>query len=388
MGSAPRIRPRNADELRALIQQANAEGTRLCALGGGSKRPMVASADPVLDLGGLSGITLDQPEELVMSLRAGTPLDYVEMRLAERRQMLAFEPPNYAKRLGTQPARSTIGGVIASGIAGPRRLSAGNVRDHLLGFEAVSGRGEAFRAGGRVIKNVTGYDLAKLMAGSWGTLAVLTDVTVRVLPRPEFEATVLVEGPPLAEALAGLRAALGTALEVSCAAHLPNGRSALRLEGFRASVIERVRALCARFEAAGAIGVIEAEASAALWQAVRDLDGFALDAALLWRVSLPASAAAAFVSAVRARADCEVLIDWGGALVWVGQADARDARAVRELAARHDGHAWLLQASDELRASLVTAPRQLAAIEALSARVKQAFDPNRVLGEGPYARSS
>lgn len=387
MSLTPRLRPRNADEVVHSIAQAAAERASLCVVGGGTKRSLLAPASAVLDLTALNGITHYQPEELVLSLRAGTPLDYVESVLAERRQMLAFEPPDYARVLGTQPARTTIGGVLGCGFAGSRRLSAGNVRDHLLGFEAVSGRGERFRAGGRVIKNVTGYDLAKLMVGSWGTLAVLTEVTLRVLPQPEFETTLLVEREHLGEALADLRAVLASPLEVSCAAQLPDGRSALRLEGFHASVTERLRGLRKHFDGKGRMLAIEQTESAALWKALRDLAPFAQDARLLWRVSLPSKAAADFVEAAAQRETCSALIDWGGALIWLAldAASASSGASIREHAARLGGHAWLFRAPEALRGQLDTAHPQPAALAALSRRVKQGFDPQNVLGCGPFA---
>lgn len=385
MSLTPRLRPRNADEVVAAIAQASAERATLGVAGGGTKRALVAPGSAVLDLSALNGITNYQPEELVLSLRAGTPLDYVESMLAERRQMLAFDPPDYARVLGTQPARTTIGGILGCGFAGSRRLSAGNVRDHLLGFEAVSGRCERFRAGGRVIKNVTGYDLAKLMVGSWGTLAVLTEVSLRVLPQPEFETTLLVERRHLGEALADVRAVLATSLEVSCASHLPDGRSALRLEGFHASVTERLRGLRQHFDGKGRMLAVEQAESAALWKAIRDLEPFAQDARLLWRVSLPPSAAAGFVAVISQREACSALIDWGGALVWLAVESMANAAFLREQAARLGGHAWLFRAPDGARAQLGSAPPQAAALAALSGRVKQGFDPDNVLGAGPFA---
>lgn len=382
--SATRIRPRNADELVAVLQQAGERASPLCVTGGGSKRALLASDATVLDVSGLSGVTSYQPEELVLTLRCGTPLDYVYNVLAERGQMLAFDPPDYAKVLGTQPARSTIGGVLGAGFAGSRRLSAGNVRDHLLGFEAVSGAGERFRAGGRVIKNVTGYDLAKLMVGSWGTLAVLTEVSLRVLPRPEFEATLMVERADLHAALADLRAVLATPLEVSCAAHLPDGRSVLRLEGFHASVTERLGGLRQHFDGKGRMRAVEQAESAALWRAVADLEPFAYDARMLWRVSLPSSAAAGFIDAVARREACEALVDWGGALVWLATGSDAHAGYIREQASRAGGHAWLFRAADALRTQLGSAPPQPDGIAALSRRVKHGFDPYNVLGDGPF----
>lgn len=303
--------------------------------------------------------------------------------------MLAFDPPDHAALLGARPARTSIGGILGTGFAGSRRLSAGNVRDHVLGFDAVSGRGEVFRAGGRVIKNVTGYDLAKLMVGSWGTLAVVTDLTLRVLPRPPYEATLLLAQPDAALALAALRDALALPLEISCAACLPDGRGAIRLEGFRGSVEERLRQVIALFESRATVRAIQQDESAELWRGIRDVDVFAApDARVLWRLSLPATAAAATVAAVAKSAGCSALYDWGGALVWLAMEGDAAATLVRNEASKAGGHAWMVRAPASVRERVATAPPQPDGIAALSRRIKLGFDPQGRLDHGPYPVSA
>lgn len=381
------LRPVNAQEAADVVRQAGASKSRLRIVGGGTRRPLMCEADPglhELHSSALTGVTRYEPEELVLSLRAGTPLDFVEGLLAERGQMLAFDPPHHVHLHGTLPARTTIGGVLGSGWAGSRRLSAGNVRDHLLGFEGVSGRGEVFRAGGRVIKNVTGYDLSKLMVGSWGTLALFTEVTLRVLPRPQHEATLLVDPAETATALATLRRALALPLEVSCAACLPDGRAALRLEGFRASVDERLRQLASALDVEGAARAIVGEESTGLWNAVRDVHPFLGDAPVLWRLSLPSTAAGPTVAAILGGQVGAALFDWGGALVWLAMSAEADADRVRTHVEDAAGHAWLVRAPSTLRERLPVAPPQPAPIAGLSRRVKQGFDPLDVLGDGPF----
>jgi glycolate oxidase FAD binding subunit len=387
MTSSAALRPVNAQEAADAVRAAVAAKASLRIVGGGTRRPLMCVSDNdtrELHSGALNGVTRYEPEELVLSVRAGTPLDFVEDLLAERGQMLAFDPPRHVHLHGTLPARTTIGGVLGSGWAGPRRLSAGNVRDHLLGFEAVSGRGEVFRAGGRVIKNVTGYDLSKLMVGSWGTLALLTEVTLRVLPRPQHEATLLVDPLEVPAALALLRRAMALPLEVTCAACLPDGRAALRLEGFRASVDERLRQLAPALGVPRAARAILADESAALWNAVRDVQPFAAEAPVLWRLSLPSSAAAQTVASLVGSQVGAALFDWAGALVWLAMSGEADADGVRAKVDDAGGHAWLVRAPESLRARLQTAPPQPASIAALSRRVKQGFDPSDVLGDGPF----
>ena len=205
---------------------------------------------PLVSLDGLAGISLYEPDELVMSAAAGTPLALIESELAERGQELAFEPADYGALLGGGAGRQSIGGVFACNLAGPRRLKSGAARDHLLGLHCVTGHAQEIKTGGRVVKNVTGYDLCKLLTGSYGTLAALTQVTFKVMPRAEASLTLLATGPGEPALLALLRAATGTPCEISGAAYLPplaagrsrvdmvrsaaRGVAAIRLEGFGA----------------------------------------------------------------------------------------------------------------------------------------------------------
>src|SRR5262245_46461095 len=221
---ADTLKPHAARDVEEAVQWAQSRGAALELVGGGSKRVIgrPAQTDLTLDLSGLSGVILYEPEELVLSAQAGTPLDEIEVLLAAKGQHLAFEPIDYGPLLGGAPSRGTIGGVLAANLCGPRRIAAGAARDHFLGFEAVSGRGETFKSGGRVVKNVTGYDVSKLIAGSWGTLAALTTVTIKTLPRPQTQATVAVSGLDDATAVRAMGAAMATSCDVSGAAHLPD----------------------------------------------------------------------------------------------------------------------------------------------------------------------
>src|ERR1700741_4271204 len=217
------LRPRDPKQVEEAISWALAQAKTLELIGRGSKRGIGRAAqwDATLDLSALSGVTLYEPEELVLSVKAGTPLHEIEALVAEKRQELAFEPMDYGPLLGGEAGAATIGGVIASNLSGPRRIKSGAARDHFLGFSAVSGRGETFKSGGRVVKNVTGYDLCKLMAGSWGTLAAIAEGPIKTLPAPEPEATVLALGLDDARASAAMAAAMGSSCDVSAAAHLP-----------------------------------------------------------------------------------------------------------------------------------------------------------------------
>lgn len=345
------IRPSTVEELARIIGEAAAGGGKLELRGHGSRAGVgVARQAEAVDLTAFSGIVDYDPAELVLTAGAGTALAEIEAATAERGQMLAFEP-----------AGGTIGGVVASGASGSRRLSRGAARDHLLGFRAVSGRGEAFVGGGKVVKNVTGYDLCKLMAGSWGRLAALTEVTLKVLPRPELALSMAIEGLEPRAAVALMARAMGSQADVAAAAHA-DGLTVVRLEGFGPSVEARAAMLSGM-----GFGVFEAEA---FWRQLREP---LPDAPTLWRVSVPPSRAPDVVEAL----DGAWLMDWAGGLIW--SACERPA-VVRETASIAGGHATLLRGSPGIPA-FHPPPSGVAALEA---RVRRAFDPAGVFETGRF----
>lgn len=351
----------------------------------------------VLDCSRLSGITLYEPEELVLSARAGTPVAEIERVLAENGQEFTFEPMDYGPLLGGDPGRGTIGGLLSANLAGPRRLKAGAARDHILGVHAVSGRGEAFKSGGRVVKNVTGYDLSKVMAGAWGTLAVLTDVTFKVLPKSQTETTLALRGLTEEQAVAAMAAAMGSSAEVSAAAHLPetvtgkvlggalSGRAStlLRVEGFGPSVVYRAEMLMRLFSMLAIDAIGEAE-SRRLWRQVRDVSPFADGTSKpVWRVSMAPSDGHRMVMALRMQAAADAFYDWQGGLIWLRMEDDCEADTLRALVRRHGGgHATLVRASLSERAAVPVFEPQPAALAALSARLKTEFDPKAILNPG------
>src|SRR5436853_7675516 len=270
--------PSDLSELHEAVAEALAAEEPLEIVGGGSKRALgrPVQAAHTLDLSRLSGIRDYAPSELVLTAGAATPLAEIERALAEHGQMLAFEPPGWGGLLGVEDAAPTLGGVLACNLSGPRRIKAGAARDHFLGFHAVSGRGEIFKAGGKVVKNVTGYDLPKLMAGSYGTLAALEEVTVKVLPRPETVATLLFTGVGPAASVRLMAAALGSPHEVTGAAYLPPATAlpvgassvALRIEGPAPSVAFRRDALIREHAGGGAAHTLDDAASITFWRPI------------------------------------------------------------------------------------------------------------------------
>jgi glycolate oxidase FAD binding subunit len=397
------LKPENASQLAEAVAWAVSEAAPLEVVGRGSKRAFgrPVQAAHTLALDGLSGITLYEPDELVLRANAGTPLSEIEAALAESGQHLAFEPANLAPLLGSDQA-ATIGGVIACNLAGPRRIHGGAARDHLLGFKAVSGRGEAFKSGGRVVKNVTGYDLSKLMAGSFGTLAVLSEVTVKVLPRPEKTRTILLLGLPLEKAVETLASALGSPHEISGAAFLPAplaaragvdrvaglgvSVTALRIEGPGPSVGFRAAALKAELGARIGTAELHTENSAKLWRWVADVGPFVADqTTIVWRISVPPSAGPAVVRAL-GLAEERYFLDWGGGLIWLatppGPEEDAGAARIRAAIVAAGGHATLMRAPEVLRSVVPVFQPQEAALAALSRRVKESFDPAGLLNPG------
>jgi glycolate dehydrogenase FAD-binding subunit len=402
------LAPQTRDQVVEAVAWAVAEGAPLEILGRGSKRGLgrPSQAAHSLDLSGLDGITLYEPEELVLSARSGTSLAAIEAALDEQRQMLAFEPADWGPLLGGPADAASIGGVLACNLSGPRRIKAGAARDHFLGFEAVSGRGEVFKSGGRVVKNVTGYDLCKLLAGSYGTLAAMTDVTVKVLPRPEKTYTVLLFGLDDTRALVAMTRALGSPHEVSGAAHLPaalaagsgvsyvsgagGAVTALRLEGPGPSVLYRCAALRRELADLGPSDELHSRNSLAFWRELRDVAPFVGQAdKAVWRLSVaPGDGPGVAAAIAAAEPAAQAFYDWGGGLVWVALPISGSAGgdggsgAVRAAVAAAGGHATLIRAPQELRAAEAVFQPQDAATAALTARVKDGFDPNRVLNPG------
>ena len=406
------LKVRDAKDVEQVVRAAIASEQPLEIVGHGSKRlvgqPMATNA--LLELSALNAVTAYEPNELIITVQAGAPLADVQSLIDSRNQQFAFEPADLSALLGVSGA-GTIGGMIGAGLAGPRRIKAGGARDHLLGAHAVSGFGDSFKTGGRVVKNVTGYDLCKLLAGSWGTLAVMTEVTLKVMPKPESERTLVLRGLDDPTANRAMTAALGSPFDVSGAAHLPNSAfrpaagdlaslgapgqavSLLRLEGIAASVADRANSLAKSLAPFSAVEILQDAISAAIWASIRDVRPFAAAGALggwpVWRIVCPPASGGALGQALARNTGGDVIYDWGGGLIWAALPPKPDAQAalVRQRVEAAGGHAMLLRASELVRRNVDVFHPQSAGLAALGERVRHSFDPKNILNRGRLMRA-
>lgn len=399
----PHLAVRDAIELKDALAEAVANQTRFDLRGLGSRthlgRPV--EADKVLDISALSGITAYEPDELVLMAKAATPLAEILKTLDDAGQMLAFDPPLGAETI--DQAKGTIGGVLASNLSGPRRMVAGAARDYLLGFKAVSGRGESFQCGSRVMKNVTGYDLSKLMAGSYGTLAVMHDITIKTMPKPEDAASLVYFTDTAAAAQQLIRDAFASPYEPSSAAVVPadllifsrvesmrdageKGVAAIiRIEGFDISVRDRIKGISGHLDAVKPVMRLDGRDSDLLQMEIRERLLLPRQTnRVIWKISCPAAAGGALLDQYMARPNALGYADWGGGLIWLNHPEGHDASAsiIRGMLSKYGGHATLYEASEHIRRLVPVFHPQPAALHGLTRRVKASFDPLGVLNPG------
>jgi glycolate oxidase FAD binding subunit len=397
------LEPSDAKQIAEMVSWVVAEGDTLEIVAGGTKRALgrPMKTDHVLDVSRLAGIVEYEAAELILTAQPGEPLALINAELAKKRQMLAFEPPDWRALLGAE-GEQTLGGVIACNLAGSRRVRAGSARDYILGFSAVNGFGEIWKAGGKVVKNVTGYDMCKLQAGAYGTLSALTEVTLKVMPKPETACTVVLHGLADDVAIPTLANALNSPLEVSGAAHLPasaarrskvsvvaaglGAATAMRLEGPRPSVVYRTTALESLVGRGARLNEAETEA---FWSEVGAVQPFlAQGSRIVWRLCpTPSQAPSVVHSILSALQSAEFYFDWGGGLIWLSldsEEAGPDAGAgiVRPVVKTAGGHATLVVAPEAVRASVPVFEPLSAGLAQLTARVKSGFDPRGVLNPG------
>lgn len=401
--------PRDADDAREIVATACASGERLEILGGARCRyyGRPVRADALLDLSALSGVLLYEPAELVLTARAATPLAEIKKLLGENRQHLAFEPPDLGPLWGGAPGSGTIAGCLLLGLGGSRRSTGGAPRDHFLGLKGINGYAQTFAAGGRVVKNVTGFDLPKLFAGSLGTLGVLTEVTLKVMPAPQQTVTIAFPGLAVAQGLAVLAATASSPAQATGGAYLPQGiaaRSALpavratggsltllRLEGFAPSVewsAQRIVELSKTFSHEPPLR-LESEDSMQVWREISSVSAFVDDPSAdgsttpVWRISCEPARAAAVIAEIEKRSAVDCYLDAFGGLIWAHLAESGDGgeSAIRG-AVRSAGHATLVRASAAVREQVAPFTPLEPGLAGLTRRVKQQFDPGGLFNPG------
>jgi glycolate oxidase FAD binding subunit len=407
------LKVRDIKDVEQVVRAAIASEQPLEIVGHGTRRqigqPIATNA--LLDLSALNAVSAYEPNELIITVQAGAPLADVQSLIDSKNQQFAFEPMDTSVLLGVSGS-GTIGGMIGVGLAGPRRIKAGGARDHLLGAHAVSGFGDSFKTGGKVVKNVTGYDLCKLLTGSWGTLAVMTEVTLKVMPKPESERTLMLRGLDDLAANRAMTAALGSPFDVSGAAHLPNSAfrpangalaelgsqgqamTLVRLEGIAASVADRAGSLSKALASFGTVEILPDASSAAVWRAIRDIEPFAARGSLgawpVWRIVCPPAAGGALGQQLSRDTGGDVIYDWGGGLIWAALPPKPDAQAalVRQRVEAAGGHAMLIRATELVRSNVDVFHPQAGGVASLSERVRHSFDPKTILNRGRLTRGS
>ncbi|MFO7478639.1 MAG: glycolate oxidase subunit GlcE [Methyloceanibacter sp.] len=394
--------PDTVEELAYLVAEAADTRTPLEVMGHGTKREVGRPGQhgAVLSTEKLVGVSLYEPSELTLVAMAGTPVAEIERLLAENDQEFPFEPLDLGPVLGFGPGQATLGGLVATNLSGSRRILRGSVRDHVLGVQAVNGQGETVRAGGRVMKNVTGYDLARTLAGSWGTLGVMTEIALKVLPMQREVRTVLCFGLADPNGVEALCLAHGTPFEVSGTIHMHAelaerlsdqeianaGASvtAIRVENFPASARYRSSRLKQMLQAYAPALELDTARSRAFWEEVRALKMFQKPPLPLWRISTLPSEAPKLVSSLSRKLDIRVMYDWSGGLIWLETPPISDAGAVeiRRTLAEIGGHATLIRAEAPSRAQIDVFQPLDQGLMVLTAAVKKAFDPVGILNPG------
>jgi glycolate oxidase FAD binding subunit len=372
--------PRDEADVAEAITSAAARGAPLEIRGGGTRGLGHPVAGAPLSLAALSGVTLYEPGALTLVARAGTPVAEIETLLAAEGQRLSFEPWD-GRALSGANGTPTLGGMVAVNASGPRRIQAGACRDSLIGVRFVDGTGAVVKNGGRVMKNVTGLDLVKLLAGSHGTLGVLTEVAFKVLPIAERVASVVLDGLSPEAGAKAMAAAMGTPFDVTGAAHVPRGlgegpMTLLRLEGFEGAVSHRIEGLTRALADFGPARVLEGPGD---WARIGDMSLAAGRPGAIWRVSVKPSDGPGVGARLEAKGAEVLSYDWSGGLLTVHADEDFDLRAA---IAGFAGHATLMRASEAAKARHGVFPPEIAPIAALSAGLRTKFDPKGVLNPG------
>ncbi|MGH1352109.1 MAG: glycolate oxidase subunit GlcE [Methyloligellaceae bacterium] len=380
--------PQTEEELADIIKEAAASGNTIRIKAGGSRQALGHHTETSRSLSttAMSGVTHYNPGALSLVVKAGTPVSSLDQILAESGQRLAFEPMDYRAILKTESTEPTIGGVVACGISGPRRIRVGACRDALIGVRFVNGKGEIIKNGGQVMKNVTGYDLVKFMSGSFGTLGVLTELSFKTSPLPETEATFVITGMDEITANRYMSKALQKPLDITGAAHIPSeeAKTYLRLEGPADFVATRINALQNLLDAQYKTEVLYNHDNTEVWKNIRDVNLFAEEQGDIWKISVKPTDGPLYMKDLKEKISCQHYYDWAGGLIWLLTSDNTEETAlpVRNTLEKFGGHATLVRASDSVRKTVPVFQPEPSVLESLSMRIKNKFDPGAILNPG------
>jgi len=352
----------------------------------------IIQSSKTLSLGLMSGILEYFPEELYIKVLPGTSLSEIELTLKEKNQFLGFEPNDLGYIYTGKSNPGSIGGVVACNLSGPGRFKNGALRDHVLGFKAVNGSGAKIKSGGTVVKNVTGYDLSKVVSGSYGTLCAITEINLKVSPIPEYEETFLINNINYTQALQIFKIALDSSLEISGACFFPNDNVSfltlndvkkdssalgLRIQGPKTSVTERMQTLAKMFKDRSVVS-LDMYQTSIFWREVKNLEGFSNNEVYICKISLPVTNMENFLKHFE-NINFKYFLDWGGNIAWCALSNQRDLDQMRIFCLKHDGHLTVLRADDNFRKSEEFLTNSNPNLRILSKKLKESFDPKGIL---------
>ncbi len=362
-------------------------------VGNGSKRiGRIVQSSQTLSLNSMSGILEYFPEELYIKVLPGTSLQEIEATLKQKNQFFGFEPNDLGYLYNAQSNPGTIGGVVSCNLSGPGRFKNGALRDHVLGFKAVNGSGAKVKSGGTVVKNVTGYDLSKIISGAYGTLCAITEINLKVSPLPEFEETFLISGIDYIQAIDVFRKALDSSLEISGACFFPETNASfltlndvkkdtsvlgLRVQGPKASVVERIQGLNKMFKDKS-VSMLDTYQTAIFWREIKNFEGYSNSEEFVCKISLPITNMINFIKHFE-KTNFKYFLDWGGNVAWCLLENQNDLDKMRIFCLKHDGHLTVLRANDNFRKSEEFLTNSDSNLKILSKKLKESFDPKRIL---------
>ena len=394
------FKPISREEIAEIIRNCYKKNIPLEINGSKSKNKIGRNfqAEKTLDLTNYSGIIDYKPEELYIKVKAGTPINSIIEELDKHDQQLAFEPVDFGFLFNGKSNNGTIGGVISCNFAGPRRFKVGSARDHLLGFQGINGKGEIIKSGGTVVKNVTGYDLCKLISGSFGTLSVLTELSVKVLPKPQSSKTLIINNPHIKKAIEYLGTALSSSSDPSGGVFYPEqfdqsftfndlthkgALTAIRIEGPSNSVDHRIKNLSAELGLLeNEYSILESVQTKIFWNKTKNLEIFSNSKKNLLRIVVPISETLSVLQKMKPY-EINYFLDWGGSLIWVEleKINLKILREIKDIMQQHSGYFTIIKVEDDLKASA-----DIFTIDPIkykiSEKIKKSFDPKRIFNPG------